>query len=407
MENWEFWLAAGAITLGVGATLVRALSRASGELRDASEYDLQVYKDQLADIDRDLARGTIPADEADRLRTEVSRRLLEADRLARAAKGEARRGGLALPAAVVALALLAGFLVYDRIGAPGYPDLPLSHRMALSDEAMANRPSQAEAEAAAPAAVPPAEVDAAFLDLMDKLRTAVEQRPDDLRGLELLAANEARLGNHAAARAAMEQIVAVKGEAATPEDRAALAEIMIMAAGGIVTPEAEEQLVRALTADARNGTALFYSGLLFAQVGRYDRTFDIWAPLLRDSPPDAPWVAPIRASIEDVAWRAGVEYTLPAAPAAGPDSGAIAAAEDMSPEDRQAMIEGMVAQLGDRLATEGGTPEEWAQLISSLAVLGRKDEAQTIYAEALAKFEGQRSSQSFLREQALNAGLTP
>lgn len=407
MENWEFWLAAGAITLGVGATLVRALSRASGELRDASEYDLQVYKDQLADIDRDLARGTIPADEADRLRTEVSRRLLEADRLARAAKGEARRGGLALPAAVVALALLAGFLVYDRIGAPGYPDLPLSHRMALSDEAMANRPSQAEAEAAAPAAVPPAEVDAAFLDLMDKLRTAVQQRPDDLRGLELLAANEARLGNHAAARAAMEQIVAVKGEAATPEDRAALAEIMIMAAGGIVTPEAEEQLVRALTADARNGTALFYSGLLFAQVGRYDRTFDIWAPLLRDSPPDAPWVAPIRASIEDVAWRAGVEYTLPVAPAAGPDSGAIAAAEDMSPEDRQAMIEGMVAQLGDRLATEGGTPEEWAQLISSLAVLGRKDEAQTIYAEALAKFEGQRSSQSFLREQALNAGLTP
>ena len=71
------------------------------------------------------------------------------------------------------------------------------------------------------------------------------------------------------------------------------------------------------------------------------------------------------------------------------------------------MIEGMVAQLGERLATEGGTPEEWAQLISSLAVLGRKDEAQAIYAEALAKFEGQRSSQSFLREQALNAGLTP
>lgn len=407
MDNWQFWIAATAITLGVAATLIRALTRASGELRNAAEYDLRVYKDQLADIDRDLARGTIPPDEAERLRTEVSRRLLDADRAARSATGEARRGGLAVAALCIAAALLAGFVVYDRIGAPGYPDLPLAERMAMSDAAMENRPSQAEAEAAAPAAPAPEGVDPAFLDLMERLRSAVAERPDDLRGLELLAANEARLGNPAAARAAMERILAVKGDAATPEDHAALAEIMVIAAGGIVTPEAEEQLVRALTVDPKNGTALFYSGLLFAQVGRYDRSFAIWAPLLRDSPPDAPWVGPIRASIEDVAWRAGVEYTLPPAPVAGPDGAAIAAAEDMSPEDRQAMIEGMVAQLGNRLATEGGTPEEWAQLISSLAVLGRKDEAQTIYAEALAKFEGQRSSQSFLREQALNAGLTP
>ena len=87
MENWQFWLAAGAIVLAVAATLIRALVRAKGELREAAEYDLQVYKDQLADIDRDLARGTLPAEEADRLRTEVSRRLLDADRAARRGTG--------------------------------------------------------------------------------------------------------------------------------------------------------------------------------------------------------------------------------------------------------------------------------------------------------------------------------
>lgn len=408
MDNWQFWLAAAAITLAVGATLIRALSRASGELRAAAAYDLRVYKDQLADIDRDLARGTLPADEAERMRTEVSRRLLEADRVARAGGGVTRRGGLAATSALVVLALLAGFVMYDRLGAPGYPDLPLAERFAMSEEAMANRPSQAEAEAAAPP--PPSEdgVDVDFLELMDQLRLAVKDRPDDLRGLELLAANEARLGNLVAARTAMERLVAAKGDAATADDHSALAEIMIMAAGGIVTPEAEEQLVRALMADPANGSARFYSGLLFAQVGRFDRTFGIWEPLLRESPPDAPWVGPIRKDIEDVAWRAGVEYTLPeAAPLRGPDGAAVAAAEDMTAEDRQAMIEGMVAQLGQRLAAEGGTPEEWAQLISSLAVLGRKDEAQTIYDEALVRFDGQRSSQSFLREQALNAGLQP
>lgn len=406
MENWQFWLAAGAIVLAVAATLIRALVRAKGELREAAEYDLQVYKDQLSDIDRDLARGTLPAEEADRLRTEVSRRLLDADRAAQAAKGGAHRGGIGIAAGVVALALLGGFLIYDRIGAPGYPDLPLAARLAMSQEAMENRPSQSEAEATAPKVEATEGVDPAFLTLMEELRKAVADRPDDVRGLELLASNEARLGNYIAARAAMEQLVAAKADAATAQDFAALAEIMVMAAGGIVTPEAEQALIQSLSLDPKNGTARFYSGLMFAQVGRHDQTFRLWAPLLREGPPDAPWIAPIRAGIEDVAWRAGVEYTPPEA-AAGPDAGDVAAAADMSAEDRQAMIEGMVAQLGERLATEGGTPEEWAQLISSLAVLGRKDEAQTIYAEALAKFDGQRSSQSFLREQALNAGLTP
>lgn len=406
MENWQFWLAAGAIVLAVAATLIRALVRAKGELREAAEYDLQVYKDQLADIDRDLARGTLPAEEADRLRTEVSRRLLDADRAAQAAKGGVHRGGIGIAAGVVALALLGGFLIYDRIGAPGYPDLPLAERLAMSQEAMENRPTQSEAEATAPKAEAAEGIDPAFLTLMEELRKAVADRPDDIRGLELLASNEARLGNYVAARAAMEKLVAAKADAATAEDFAALAEIMVMAAGGIVTPEAEQALIRSLSLDPKNGTARFYSGLMFAQVGRHDQTFRLWEPLLREGPPDAPWIAPIRAGIEDVAWRAGVEYTPPEA-AAGPDADAVAAAADMSAEDRQAMIEGMVAQLGERLATEGGTPEEWAQLISSLAVLGRKDEAQAIYAEALAKFEGQRSSQSFLREQALNAGLTP
>lgn len=406
MDNWQFWMAAGAITLAVAATLIRAAARARAELRDAAEYDLQVYRDQLAEVDRDLTRGTIRPDEADRLRTEVSRRLLEADRAARGAQGAVRQGGLGIASALVVAALVAGFWVYDRIGAPGYPDLPLAERLAMSAQAMADRPSQADAEAAAPDRRVTEGVDPSFLDLMEQLRQAVADRPDDTRGLELLAANEARMGNYPAARAAMERLVAAKGDAATAEDHAALAEIMIMAAGGVVTPQAEESLVRALTLDPQNGTARFYSGIMFAQVGRHDQTFRLWAPLLRDSPPDAPWVAPIRAGIEDVAWRAGVEYTLPAG-TPGPDAGAVAAAQDMAPEDRQAMIEGMVAQLGERLANEGGTPEEWAQLISSLAVLGRKDEAQTIYAEALAKFEGRTSSQSFLREQALNAGLTP
>lgn len=400
MDNWQFWLAAAAMGLAVAASLLRGVFAARADVGPAAAYDLRVYRDQLAAVDTDLARGTLAPDEAERLRVEISRRLLGADRTAQAATAPARSGKLA--ALVVTLPVLAGaYLLYDRIGAPGYPDLPLAERLAMSDDMRAKRPPQAEMEAAAPqpAAAP---TDPASAKLMDQLRAAVASRPDDQRGLELLAANEAALGNLVAARQAMEHLVALKGAAATADDHAALGEVMVMAAGGRVSAEAEAALTKALHLDAGHPAARYHYGLMAAQVGRFDRTFALWQPLL-DGPADAPWIAPIRAQIEDVAMRAGINFTLPEA--TGPD--AVAAAESMTPEERQQMITGMVAQLSERLATEGGEVEDWAKLITSLGVLDRKDEAQKIYAEALLKFEGRESEQSFLKEAALNAGLTP
>lgn len=407
METAAFWAAAGGMGLAVAALFLLALRRARAEIAAAADYDLKVYRDQLAEIDRDLARGTLPPEEADRLRTEVSRRLLDADRHAQQASRKASTAGVTLAAALILALIGSSYWAYLRLGAPGYPDLPLAARFAMSEEMRANRASQAEMEVTAAATRPaPVQPEPEFAALMDQLRAAVAERPDDARGLELLAANEARLGNLGEARAAMENLLRAKGDTATGDDHAALAELMIMAAGGLVSPEAEAELTRALTLDARNGTARYYYGLMAAQVGRFDRTFALWRPLLDEGPADAPWIEPIRAQIEDVAMRAGVQFTLPAA-LPGPDADAMAAAQDMSTEDRQAMIEGMVAQLGERLATEGGTVEEWARLISALTVLNRMDEAQEIYAEALTKFEGSPAQQSFLREQALNAGLTP
>ena len=84
MESLAFWVAAGAMGLAVAALFVLALLRARSDVQSAAAFDLKVYRDQLAEIDRDLTRGTLPADEADRLRTEVSRRLLDADRAAQA-----------------------------------------------------------------------------------------------------------------------------------------------------------------------------------------------------------------------------------------------------------------------------------------------------------------------------------
>ncbi|MGL6209403.1 MAG: c-type cytochrome biogenesis protein CcmI [Paracoccaceae bacterium] len=403
METGAFWIAAACMALAVLGVLVQALRQ--GPVSTGSA-DLRVYRDQLAEIDRDLARGTLAEDEAQRLRVEVQRRVLASDR----AEGVARRGSIAVPVGVTVLALAGAVGVYQWLGVPGYPDLPLATRHALSDEVYVNRPTQDQAEAMAPARPLP-EIEPEFAGLMDKLRAAVVSRPDDIRGLELLARNEAALGDYVAARMAQGALIAAKGEAALAEDHAVLAEMMILAAGGVVTPEAEQALIAALRIDPKNGTARYYSGLMFAQIGRTDRTFAMWRPLLDESAPGDPWVAPIRARIEEVARSAGIRFALPnvgvgEVEAPGPSAGDVAASADMTPEERQAMIQGMVSGLAERLASDGGPATDWARLITSLAVLGETDRAREILVEAEGVFAGSADA-SVITEAARAAGLTP
>jgi cytochrome c-type biogenesis protein CcmH len=75
-----FWIAAAGIGLAVTALLLLALLRGRADDAPAAAYDLRVYRDQLREVDRDLARGVIAPADAERLRTEVARRVLEADR---------------------------------------------------------------------------------------------------------------------------------------------------------------------------------------------------------------------------------------------------------------------------------------------------------------------------------------
>ena len=69
------------------------------------------------------------------------------------------------------------------------------------------------------------------------------------------------------------------------------------------------------------------------------------------------------------------------------------------------MVEGMVAQLESRLASQGGTPEEWARLISSLVVIGNADHARAIWSEAQTRFAAQPEALEIVRRAATDAGF--
>lgn len=402
-----FWIAAALLTSGIAALLLRALARPGGTARTAAEADLGVYRDQLAEVARDAERGTISGAEAERSRLEISRRILDADRAIADRPGAGMASGSGLVPAVLVVAALGGaILLYERIGAPGYPDLPVSARIARAETLRAERPSQAEAEAAAKLPAPAAPAPD-FAALMDRLRTAVAGRPDDLTGQQLLARNEAVLGNFGAAATAQVKVIDLNGDAATAEDYAQLADLYVMATGGYVSPEAELAAGEALARDPKNGTARFYLGLMWAQTGRPDNAFRFWRALLDEGPEDAPWMAPIRAQIELLASAAGVDYSAPVAVNAprGPSADDVAAAGEMSSGDRAEMIKGMVAQLSDRLYSEGGSAEDWARLITSLGVLGETEKAKEAWGKAQAAYAGQDVALDALRQAAEEAGV--
>lgn len=411
-----FWAVAFLISAAIAALLVLALRR-GGEEQRAASADIGVYKDQLREVERDVARGVLTEAEAATIRIEVSRRLLEADREAAKATQAVRAPGVATGAvaAIMAFAVVGGaFALYLRVGAPGYPDLPLATRLEMAEAARANRPDQATAEAEA-AALPrmPFEAGEEYLRLMEQLRATVAERPDDLQGQRLLARNEAGLGNFAEARAAQERVLELMGENARAQDWADYADILVLAAGGYVSPEAERALAEALRRDPSNGPAMYYSGLAMIQTGRPDLGFRIWDALLAQSRPADPWVMPVRARIRELAQVAGIRNYEPprgltgaaADPAPGPTAEQIEAASELTPEERMEMIRGMVGGLSNRLATEGGPVEDWARLIGALGVLGEATQARAIADEAEQVFAGDTAALSMIAEARSRAGL--
>ncbi|MGX0876007.1 cytochrome c-type biogenesis protein CcmH [Roseovarius sp. MBR-154] len=406
-----FWIIVAALAIGVGAILGLTLMRGRVGEAPPAAYDLDVYRDQLREIERDTKRGVLEAEDAERLRAEVSRKILAADAQLRAggeSGGQPKALGVAMAGVVVAMITGGGVLLYSKIGAPGYGDLPMATRIANSEAARAERLDQAAAEvrfAPQDTARPDGTSDE-YMALVERLRETVAERPEDQQGLRFLVRSEAALGNMEAARRAQAQLIEVKGDGANAEDYATLAELMINATSGYVSSDAEAALREALDRDPRAPTARFYLGLYMTQIDRPDAAFRLWRDLLEDSTPDAPWVPPIRAGIEELAARAGERYGLPPSVGApGPSAGDIEAAEDMDPEARQELIRGMVAELANRLAQEGGTADEWARLINAYGVLGETGRARRIWTEAQAVFAEFPRRLATVRAAAENAGV--
>lgn len=390
--EWTFWIVAAAVALAAAIPIARPLLARRAAAAPRAAHDAQVFRDQLRELDKEIARGVVAAEEAEATRLEISRRLLAADAEARRMEGEGAapaRLSRALAVFVVLATPAAALWLYGGLGAPGAADQPLASR---GDAA---RPSQQDAERmmAGRELAPPAGPDAdEFRRLVEQLEARLAEAPDDPQGRFLYARSLMNLGRFAEAWPEFARVIELRGREADADLFAGQAEGMILAAGGYVSPEAEAALLQVLKRDPTNASARYYLGRLHVQDGSPELAGAVWSRLLDESPEDAPWVAPIREAMARLGQAPG------AAP--GPTPEEVAAAAALPPEERQAMAEDMVNRLAARLDAEGGTAEEWKRLVRSWSVLGRQAEAQAALGRARAALAGDPAALAALESDA-------
>lgn len=396
------WALFALMALAVVVALLWPLLRTPTAPAERAAYDMTVFRDQLAEVDRDLSRGVMTAGEADSARLEIQRRLLAASRLApekvrseTPAMRSLLTAGLAVAVPFVALAL------YMSVGAPQMP---------------AGGRTQAAAGAAATDPAAAAEVNA----LVEKLAARMKEQPDNPEGWSLLARTYRQMERYQDAANAYRNLMRL-----TPNDAggyAGFAEASIGAVGGTVSAEARAALIKALELDRDEPSAKFYLGLERAQAGDAKAALAIWRELTASAPPDASWLNMVRGQMAQVAQEnnippmsvqpkhaldvvggsgsASAASPAPSAtPASGPSSGPQVAADPATPDpaapdvgaikdrfsaENLEMIQGMVGGLQAKLADNPDDYNGWMLLGRSMTVLKNPDGAKNAYTKAIA-----------------------
>lgn len=362
------WFVFALMTVAAVFAVLWPLGRGTPAAPGGSEAN--VYKDQLAEIDRDLGAGLIGPAEAEAARVEIGRRLLaavDADRDPPAQPSLRLRRS----AAVLALAGLPLIAVafYLALGSPQLGDFPLAARSKTAD------PSQPLA------------------NMVTQVEQHLEKNPADGRGWSVLAPVLTRLGRYDDAVRAYRNSITYNGDSA--ERRADLGEALASAAGGVVTAEAKAEFERAVAQNAEDAKANYYLGLAAEQDGRNADAATIWRAMLAKAPAEAPWRPLVQSALARVGGGS--------APALSDE--ARAAAKDMSESDRGAMIRGMVDRLATRLKQNGDDVDGWLRLVRAYMVMGERDKAAAALADARQAVANDADRLRQLNEGLKNLGL--
>lgn len=376
-------------TLGLTAPFWRP--RAA--LASRAEHDVEAFRAQLREVEHDLSRGVLTEIEAESARIELSRRLLaaaEAAEIEVGAKPAPSRLTSVLGLVTAVAVPVLGIGVYGQLGTPTLQDVPHAERDFASEQRPDTRPSQEQAEAQQarqPREAPePSEARAQMMELTEKVKERLKSTPDDPEGWGVLARSLKSLEIYDESWRAFEKVATLSPQTADADLYANMAEAMFLAAGGYMSPEAEQTTDKALALDDNFHQALYFKSVALAQRGEMRRAIEGWLKMLETAPPGAPWIKQVQDSVRDAAAEIGVQPPSDLIPR-GPTSAQRAEAEEMSPEEQEAMIAGMVDGLAARLEEDPNDLRGWLMLIQSYQILGREEDAKAAQTRGLEAFE--------------------
>lgn len=382
------------MTLAAIALVVLPLIRSNRVSATRAAHEIEIYRDQLDEVDRDVARGVIGPDDAVAARTEIGRRMLAATDGVEIVQAGSPAGKLpAKPrrttAIITGLCVPAlAIFVYVTHGSPNLPGKPAAEVRAANGT-----------DPKAP------EGDVAQRQEVAGLAAALEKNPADIESWITLGTVLTQMKRHRQAAVAFTQ--AMRLAPANAEFASRAGEALTVAAGGQVTPDAKASFTEALRRDLGDPRAQYYQGVADQQGGRLRAALERWVALEAASRPDAPWLRFLRPRIARLAGEIGMDSNalaalrarappltagLPtatlrtAAPtlAPGPTHEQMAAARNMSAEDRLAMIRNMVDGLAEKLKDDPDNVAGWLRLGRARGVLGDRATAKEAYAKAAA-----------------------
>ncbi len=374
-------------------------------LADGASAD--IYRAQLTELEREESAGLISADDARMARTEVQRRLIATSGATATLKDSDMTLTDRSTFIAVAVSLAIGSaVIYSAVGSPSsaassHPSLTMAQMAAMSSGA----PQSAEASQMSVAPVD---------EMITSLQTRLASAPNDVEGWRMLGWSKFRTDDYAGAAAAYAEAAKLAPQDA--ETLSAYGESLARAAGGMVTPEAETALRAAIKLDATDARARFLLGLQKEQKGNAKAALDDWLAMLDGADPSAPWYEEVRGRVVELSQSSGIDVSkrLPAAAQstasldtqrpAGPSATQVSEAAAMSPEARQAMVDGMVSRLDARLKANPADLDGWLRLIRARRVLGQTDLAQKAVADGQAAFSKDAAAKARL-QQAMTAPL--
>ena len=364
------WLVFALLTGVAVFSILWPLSRPWPQPREDAA-DVAFYRAQIVEIDAELSRGALDPQQAESAKALAARRLLAAapDEVA---VGDTPR--LRKIAAALALVLIPAVALglYQKIGNPELPDMPLAARLQSQ----------------------PVTTDIAVA--VAKIEAHIDAHPDDGQAYEVVAPVYLRMGRFDDAVRA--RGLALKLLGPTPERYVRYAEALSYAADGLVSPEAEIQIDQALKLDPKFMEARYFQGLAAAQHDEKEAARKIWSDMMAELPEGSK----VKAAVaEKIAMLDAPDTVEPPSSAAQQ-----AQAPAARPDPQQEMINAMVARLAQRLATKGGDADEWMRLIRAYKVLNESDKAEGALADARKALASDASGQGKLTELAQELGLT-